>query len=86
MLDHIKLMLFVLCFLSCILRIVECALKNIVGNFCIMHFLGETLSNFFAIIFAICFIVGGKAENMHLCMMRCGRVGSISGMMPHSNR
>ena len=34
----------------------------------------------------ICFIVGGKAENLHLCLMRCGRVGSIGGMMPHSNR
>ena len=34
----------------------------------------------------ICFIVGGKEENLHLCLMRCGRVGSISGVMPHSNR
>ena len=34
----------------------------------------------------ICFIVGGKAKNLHLCLMRCGRVGSIGGMMPHSNR
>ena len=34
----------------------------------------------------ICFIIGGKAENLHLCLMRCGRVGSIGGMMPHSNR
>ena len=34
----------------------------------------------------ICFIVEGKAGNLHLCMIRCGRVGSIGGMMPHSNR
>ena len=34
----------------------------------------------------ICFIVGGKEENLHLCLMRCGRVDSISGVMPHSNR
>ena len=34
----------------------------------------------------ICFVVGGKAENLHLCLMRCGRVVSIGGMMPHSNR
>ena len=34
----------------------------------------------------ICFIVGGKAENLHLCLMRCGRLGIIGGMMPHSNR
>ena len=34
----------------------------------------------------ICFIVRGKAENLHLCLIRCGRVGSIGGMMPHSNR
>ena len=29
-----------------LLRIVECKLKNIVGNFWIMQFLGETLSNY----------------------------------------
>ena len=29
-----------------LLRIGEYILKNIVGNFWIMHFLGETLSNF----------------------------------------
>ena len=34
----------------------------------------------------ICLIVGGKAENLHLCPLRCCRVGSINGMMPHSNR
>ena len=34
----------------------------------------------------ICFIVGGKAKNLHLCLMRCGKVGSIGGMMPYSNR
>ena len=33
----------------------------------------------------ICFI-GGKAKNLHLCLMRCGRVGSFDGMMPRSNR
>ena len=32
-----------------LLRIGECTLKNIVGNFWIMQFLGETLSNFFLI-------------------------------------
>ena len=32
-----------------LLRISECTLKNIVGNFWIMQFLGETLSNFFLI-------------------------------------
>ena len=25
----------------------------------------------------IYFIVGGKAKNLYLCLMRCGRVGSI---------
>ena len=30
-----------------LLRIGECTLKNIVGNFWIMQFLEETLSNFF---------------------------------------
>ena len=34
----------------------------------------------------ICFIIGGKVENLHLCLMRHGRVGNIGGMMPHSNR
>ena len=34
----------------------------------------------------ICFIVGGKEENLHFCLMRCDRVGSINGMIPHSNR
>ena len=29
-----------------LLRIGECTLKKIVGNFLIMQFLGETLSNF----------------------------------------
>ena len=32
-----------------LLRIGECTLKNIVGYFWIMQFLGETLSNFFLI-------------------------------------
>ena len=32
-----------------LLRIGECTLKNIVGNFWIMQFLEETLSNFFSI-------------------------------------
>ena len=32
-----------------LLRIGECTLKNIVGNFWIMQFLGETLSKFFLI-------------------------------------
>ena len=34
----------------------------------------------------ICFIVGGNAKNLHLCLMRCGIVGSIGGMMPHSSQ
>ena len=34
----------------------------------------------------ICFIVGGKTENLHLCLMRCGRVGNVGEMMPHFNR
>ena len=34
----------------------------------------------------VCFIVGGKVENLHLCLMRLGRVGIIDGMMPHSNQ
>ena len=33
----------------------------------------------------ICFIVGGKAENLHLCLMRCCKVGCIDGLMSHSN-
>ena len=34
----------------------------------------------------ICFILGGKTESLHLCLMKCGKVGNIGGMMPHSNR
>ena len=26
----------------------------------------------------ICFIVGGKKENLHLCLIRCVKAGSIS--------
>ena len=32
-----------------LLRIGECTLKNIIGNYWIMQFLKETLSNFFLI-------------------------------------
>ena len=34
-----------------LLRTGEYTLKNIVGNFLIMHFLGETLSNFLTYIY-----------------------------------